>query len=335
MGRIRAAPPRSRQCSTMPASVSAPRACTALGTSTAQALRLGGRPGLEERLRDNALGQVVETLESLSAGDDEVTVVPEPVEHRLRRLPVPHAALARALEVPRAERAALFESFEDLLGEVRVRLTYLAVPAAPTLPFICAGEAPSSTGSRHASCAQDPNTPPRPRSRVTLQRRDSRRRARRARSDGSRSTAEIESSCTHERCRIVSSTSRVVPVRERGAYRCAVMTRRRSAVSETVGTLGRECAGRGGAEAPRPAQLRSATGCCHLDEPRAGDPGERRIALAVGLDEELHAVPVLEREVRAGIDGIRDAAVGCRRRVGGGRRQDRRRAEGTRARSAT
>ena len=51
-----------------------------------------------------------------------------------------------------------------------------------------------------------------------------------------RSTAEIESSWTHESRRIVSSTSRAEPVRERVAYPCAEIARRRSCVIEMAFT---------------------------------------------------------------------------------------------------
>ncbi len=59
----------------------------------------GGRRG-EDRTREDPLGKVVEPLESLAARDDELAVVPEQLEHLLRRLPAPHLSLPRgAVEV--------------------------------------------------------------------------------------------------------------------------------------------------------------------------------------------------------------------------------------------
>ena len=49
-----------------------------------------------------------------------------------------------------------------------------------------------------------------------------------------RSTAEIESSWTHESRRIASSTSRAEPARERAAYPWASIASRRSAVREAI-----------------------------------------------------------------------------------------------------
>ena len=77
------------------------RAACGDGAQRQRAQTLGSRRerGVEAALRDHALGQVVEPLEPLAAGDHEVAVVPEPIEHRLGGLPVPHPALARSLEV--------------------------------------------------------------------------------------------------------------------------------------------------------------------------------------------------------------------------------------------
>ena len=52
-----------------------------------------------------------------------------------------------------------------------------------------------------------------------------------------------------------------------------------------------------------------------LHEAAAVDPAERRIARAVGLDVELHAVPVLDREVLLGLEAVLHPAVGRGRRV--------------------
>ena len=65
-----------------------------------QPLGLRGRGRGEDRTRENPLGKVVEPLESLTARDDELAVVPEQLEHLLRRLPAPHLPLPRgAVEV--------------------------------------------------------------------------------------------------------------------------------------------------------------------------------------------------------------------------------------------
>ena len=65
-----------------------------------QPLGLRGGGCGEDRTREDPLGKVVEPLESLAARDDELAVVPEQLEHLLRRLPAPHLSLPRgAVEV--------------------------------------------------------------------------------------------------------------------------------------------------------------------------------------------------------------------------------------------
>ena len=121
----------------------------------AQPLVLGRDRRVELRARDHPLGQVVDALESLPARDHEVAVVPEPFEHRLGRLPVPHPAAGRALEVARGERAALADLGQDLLargGGASCR----PAPYQPRPPFSIAvrKSGQNSIGSRQASCAQ-------------------------------------------------------------------------------------------------------------------------------------------------------------------------------------
>ena len=233
----------------MPASVSAPRAATAFSASARRRSGSAGDGRVEHLLRDHALGQVVEPLEALPAGDHEVAVVPEPVEHRLRRLPVPHPSLARALEVPRAERPARADLRQDLLGEVGVRLADVAVP--PSAAVLASARRRAATPRPAAGRPRGPSTRTRARRRAaasTVPRRGRRRRGRSSAIRWLRSTAEIESSWTHESRRIVSSTSRVVPVRERtrtpgrrsrgGAARDEMVARafsRAAAVGETAG----------------------------------------------------------------------------------------------------
>ena len=65
----------------------------------AQPLGLVRRRLVEQLLRDHPLGQVVQALEPLAAGDHEPACGPERLEHPLGRLPVPHPAAALALEV--------------------------------------------------------------------------------------------------------------------------------------------------------------------------------------------------------------------------------------------
>ena len=82
----------------------------------AQALGLGRRLRLQDLAREDALRQVVQALEPLASRDDELAVVPQELEHPLRRLPAPHLALARgALEVPRAERTSGTDLVQHML----------------------------------------------------------------------------------------------------------------------------------------------------------------------------------------------------------------------------
>ena len=98
----------------------------------AQAFGLGRRRRIEKRRIEHALGKVVEALEPLAPGHDQLTVVPEQLEHALRRLPAPHLALPRrTVEVPRPERPTGADLVEDVLPQMRVRPVDLAVPPAP------------------------------------------------------------------------------------------------------------------------------------------------------------------------------------------------------------
>ena len=71
-GRTALAPPAKRQCSAIPASVSAPRPCDRPERVAAPELVLGRRRRLERLPRDHALGQVVDALEALPAGDRDL-----------------------------------------------------------------------------------------------------------------------------------------------------------------------------------------------------------------------------------------------------------------------
>ena len=101
----------------------------------AQALGLGRRRRIEDLARQNARREVVEPLEPLSPCDHQFAVVPEQLEHLLRRLPSPHLPLPRgAVEMPRAQGAAGGDLLEDVLAQVRVRPVDGPVPpAAPHL----------------------------------------------------------------------------------------------------------------------------------------------------------------------------------------------------------
>ena len=317
-GRIRATPPRSRQCSTTPASVSAPRAATAFGRERPQPLRLGRNGRVEHLLRDHALGQVVEPLEPLPARDHEVAVVPEPVEHRLRRLPVPHPALRSRPRsgASRAARAPGSRPGSPRRGggaSRRRRRTTCGRPAASARRRA----ATPRPGSRHASWAQYSKTRPlREQSRHGASAVGADAGAR-ARSGG---CARRPRSSRAGRTRAAGS-----PPPPRGPCRPASGRRtpgrrsssRRSATRETVridGILpaaGRR--GRGGrrraAWHPRPCPARDYLAVATWTSRVPEMPGERRVALAVGLDEELHAVAVLEREARGRVDRVGDLPV--------------------------
>src|SRR6188472_2021525 len=65
------------------------------GDELTQPLGLLRRRRVEGLWWENALGEVVQALEALTARDHELAVVPEQLEHLLGRLPAPHLALAR------------------------------------------------------------------------------------------------------------------------------------------------------------------------------------------------------------------------------------------------
>src|SRR5207244_7834705 len=95
---------------------------------------------VEDGAWKHSLRQIVEPLESLAIGGDERARVPQSLEHRLRRLPVPHPALGRALEMARAEWAARADLVQDLVREMRMGPLDLAVPL-PTAVLHRRGEA--------------------------------------------------------------------------------------------------------------------------------------------------------------------------------------------------
>ena len=128
-----------------PASVSAPRARTACSANVRSTSSAGGTGASSCAARDHALGQVVDALEALASRDHELAVVPEPLEHRLRRLPVPHAAAGRPLELPGRERAVLADPSEDLVArgaDSRLDVVDVAVPVAAAVLHRTAEERP-------------------------------------------------------------------------------------------------------------------------------------------------------------------------------------------------
>ena len=122
-GRIRAVPPRSRQCSTIPASVSAPRPRTARTTSRRSTSSSSGTGRPEHGVGQHPLGQVVHPLEPLPAGDHELARAPQRLEHPLGRL---QASTCRADPLPSKSRdpsgPALADRAHHLVGQLRLAL---------------------------------------------------------------------------------------------------------------------------------------------------------------------------------------------------------------------
>jgi hypothetical protein len=83
---------------------------------------------LEHVCRQHALRQVVQTLEAVAARNREPARGVQRFEHDLRRLPVPHPARPGALEVARAERAALTDLAQYLVGQLGLALEDVAAP---------------------------------------------------------------------------------------------------------------------------------------------------------------------------------------------------------------
>ena len=198
----------------------------------AQALRLRRRRRVEDGGGQDALGDVVEPLEALSSGDDEVAVVPEELEHLLRRLPAPHrpGARRRRSGASRAGRAR-----GSPRGRARGGADAFGRPVRTT-----GVRRRPSPGGRAASRRKAGGMPrgPSTRSGGRLSRRETAsRRYAPTRAPIAirwlRSTVEMESSCTHERRRMTASTSAVVPRRCRAAYPCASIAIRRTAVTDT------------------------------------------------------------------------------------------------------
>ncbi len=164
-GGCRATPPLSRQCSITPASVSAPRARTARTASARSRSASLGIGCVQHLVRDHALRQVVEALEPLHGPRSRVAAVPEPVEHRLGRLPVPHpaAALDPRSGASRAGRARGSRpgSRSASCGCALVTVPVPVVDRGARASAV-ANSGQSSTGSRQASWAQYSNSAPSP-----------------------------------------------------------------------------------------------------------------------------------------------------------------------------
>ena len=144
----------------------------------AERLVLGRRRCLEDVLRDDALGEVVEPLEVASTGDDEATLVPQRLQHHLRRLPVPHPAADKGavrLELARAERPLGSNAVEHRLDEVAVVAQRALVdPQWPPPSMTRRKCGQSSIGRSDASCPQYSKTRPSRRSCGTCSGRRSR-----------------------------------------------------------------------------------------------------------------------------------------------------------------
>ena len=180
--------------------------------------------GVEHLPRDHPLRQVVEPLEPVAARDHEPSGRVQRLEHRLRRLPVPHPALrprprSGASRAGRARRSRA-ASAPRARARARRRCRTTVRLREPRIRQRCSGQ--SSTGSRHASCAQYSNIVPRA-SAATRPARDTRRRVRRARSGGCARRPRSSRAARTTR-RIVASTSAAVPVRD--ATRSPVLPRR-------------------------------------------------------------------------------------------------------------
>ena len=81
--------------------------------------------------RDHPLGQVVQPLEAVAAGDHHLACGEQVLEDPLLRLPVPHAAASAApLEVPGRQRAVGSQRVEHALLHLRV---VVVLPAPPVL----------------------------------------------------------------------------------------------------------------------------------------------------------------------------------------------------------
>jgi hypothetical protein len=78
-------------------------------------LLLGRLGGVEVLAGDDPLRQVVDALEAVTAGDDQLARCEEVLEGALGRLPRPHLARrATALECARGQGAALADGVEDV-----------------------------------------------------------------------------------------------------------------------------------------------------------------------------------------------------------------------------
>ena len=149
----RALPPFRRQCSRIAASVSAPRAADGEQRERAQRLVLARRRRVEQVLRDHALGEVVEPLEALAAGDRELAR--DPRAPRAPSSPASSSTSRRRRRCPRsrASRAALRPRIRSSTGSTRSACSRSARSCAPQWP------APSITGRKCGQSSIGSSTP--------------------------------------------------------------------------------------------------------------------------------------------------------------------------------
>ena len=197
-------------------------------------------PAPEQLVRDHALGQVVEPLEAVPAGDHEVAVStarrasPSPAS-------VPHPALARALEVrePSGPRSRISPSISSARSGC----------VAPTSPY---QRRPPSLHLRHEErpvldrhearlvgpVLEQPAPREQARHGARRERADARAEREPVRAVDGRDRVELHAREPPDRLLHLARR----PVRERAAYPWAAMTRRRSAVRETDRMSGRHFA---------------------------------------------------------------------------------------------
>ena len=154
VGASERAPPFSRQCSTTPAAVSAPRARTARSASSRRRSASSGHGRREHLRRQHALGQVVEPLEALASGDGE----PAACSRAARASPSP--ASSSTSHRRRSRRSGASRAGRDRRsrpGSPRPGADVSARPRRTSVGRRFASRpksGQSSTGRRQASCAQ-------------------------------------------------------------------------------------------------------------------------------------------------------------------------------------
>ena len=188
---------------------------------------------VEDFTREDALPEVVQSLEAVhAAGDDDLAAVPQRLEHHLRGLPTPHPDRALAFELPRRHRAALADHRAHLLRQLRVLGEHVAAPGvvgrhprAVERPVLDRKEARLVRPElEHATLCEEPGD--------GLARVGADPRAEDdpvAPLDG-RDRVDLHARELADRLLDLAR----VPVRARGAYPCAWIASRRSAVTEAV-----------------------------------------------------------------------------------------------------